>query len=175
MDFIYQKTNMNDYKTLTDTEAVGKIKELAADKICMFCTYEDFKMNTRPMSTSAVDDDGTLWFFTEKDSHKNHQLKYNQQVDLLYMDTGRHHYLVLNGTAQVIKDEDKAREIWNPLNKAWFEGGAEDPDLRLIKVVPTEGHYWDTKNGKLVAVIKMMIAALTGQETNYGIEGDILT
>lgn len=166
---------MGDYKTLTDAEAVNKIKELAADKICMFCTYEDFKMITRPMSTSAVDDEGNLWFFSDKNSHKNQQVKHNQQVDLLYMDTGPHHYLVLNGIAEIIQDEDKAREIWNPLNKAWFEGGADDPDLTLIKVVPTEGHYWDTKNGKLVAMIKIMVAALTGKGMDYGIEGDILT
>jgi general stress protein 26 len=166
---------MRDYKTLTDNEAVDKIKELATDKICMFCTYENFKMISRPMSTSAVDDEGNLWFFSNKNSHKNHQVKHYQQVDLLYMDTGPHHYLVLNGTAEIIQDEDKAREIWNPLNKAWFEGGADDPDLTLIKVTPTEGHYWDTKNGKLVAKIKIMVAALTVRETYYGIEGDILT
>lgn len=166
---------MSDYKTLTDNEAVEKIKELAADKICMFCTYDDFKMITRPMSTSAVDDDGTLWFFSDKSSHKNHQLRHNHQVDLLYMETGRHHYMVLNGIAEVIRDVDKAREIWNPINKAWFEGGAEDPDLSLIKVTPSEGHYWDTRNGKLVAMFKIMVAALTGKETDYGIEGDILT
>lgn len=127
------------------------------------------------MSTSAVDDEGNLWFFSDKNSHKNQQVKHNQQVDLVYMDTGPHRYLVLNGIAEIIRDEDKAREMWNPLNKTWFEGGANDPDLTLIKVVPTEGHYWDTKNGKLVAMIKIMVAALTGKETHYGIEGDILT
>jgi general stress protein 26 len=166
---------MSEIKSLTDQEAVDKIKELASDKICMFCTYDDFKMVTRPMSTSGIDDNGTLWFFSDKSSNKNHQIKFNQQVDLLYMDAGRHHYLVLNGIAEVVRDEEKAREVWNPLNKAWFEGGADDPDLRLIKVTPTEGHYWDTKNGKLVAFIKIAIAALTGKPTHYGIEGDILT
>ena len=167
---------MSDYKTLTDHEAVEKIKELATDRICMFCTYEDFKMITRPMSTSAIDDDGALWFFSDIHSHKNFQIKHNQQVDLLYMETGRHHYMVLNGTAEVIKDVDKAREIWNPLNKAWFEGGAEDPDLSLIKVTPTEGHYWDTRNGKLVAMFKIMVSALRRRKVmDYGVEGDILT
>jgi general stress protein 26 len=165
---------MSELKTLTNDEAVEKIKELAADKICMFCSYDDFKMVTRPMSTSAVDDEGTLWFFSDKNSHKNQQVKHNQQVDLLYMDSGRHHYLVLNGIAEVVQDEQKAREFWSPLNKAWFEGGAEDPDLSLIKVVPTEGHYWDTRNGKLLAIIKIAVAALTGKETDYGVEGDIL-
>lgn len=166
---------MSEMKILINEEAVEKIKELAEGKICMFCTYDDYKMVSRPMSTSAVDEEGALWFFSDKKSPKNSQVKQNQQVDLLYIDPGRHHYMVLNGTAEVVVDEQKAREFWNPLNKAWFEGGANDPDLSLIKVTPVEGHYWDTRNGKLVAMIKIAIAALTGRVTDYGVEGDILT
>lgn len=37
---------------------------------------------------------------------------------------------------------------------AWVENGVENPDLRVLKVVPESG-YWDTKDGKLMAGIKI--------------------
>jgi general stress protein 26 len=163
-----------DVKTLTGEEAIEKIKEMAEKKVCMFTTYEDFKMVARPMATSGIDDNGDLWFISNKSSHKNQQIGYAPVVDLIYMDAGKSHYLVLNGNAQVVEDREKARELWNPLDKAWFKEGVDDPDLTLIKVVPTEGHYWDTKNGKLLTMISIAISALTGKAMKEGVEGDVL-
>jgi len=165
---------MSDIKTLTDNEAIKKIKELAEGKVCMFCTYEDYKMISRPMATSGIDDNGTIWFFSKKSSDKNDHLEHNQQVDLVYMDTGKQHYLVLNGHADIVYNEAKARKLWTSLNKAWFEKGLDDPELTMIKVIPSEGHYWDTKNGKLISMIKIAVAAVTGKEMDGGIEGDVL-
>ena len=165
---------MADIKTLTDNEAVKKIRELAEDKICMFCNYEDFKMESRPMGTMGIDDDGTLWFFSRKSSEKNHQLLHDKQVDLIYADPSKQHYMVLNGYATIEEDKAKAKELWTPLAKAWFERGVDDSDLSLIKVVPAEGHYWDTKNGRLISMLKIAVAAISGKEMDGGVEGDIV-
>jgi general stress protein 26 len=165
---------MGEIITLENNEAAKKIRELAEDKVCMFCTYEDYKMISRPMATSGIDDNGTLWFFSKKGSDKNDQLEDNQQVDLIYMDTGKQHYLVLNGCAEIVFNKAKAREIWSPLIKAWFEKGIDDPELTMIKVTPSEGHYWDTKNGKLISMLKIAVAAVTGKEMDGGVEGDLL-
>jgi general stress protein 26 len=165
---------MGDIKTLENKAAIEKIKQLAENKVCMFCTYEDYKMVSRPMATSGIDDNGTIWFFSKKSSDKNDQLEQNQQVDLVYMDTGKQYYLVLNGYAEIVYNEAKARELYTPLIKAWFEKGLDDPELTMIKVTPAEGHYWDTKNGKLISMIKIAVAAVTGKEMDGGIEGDVL-
>jgi general stress protein 26 len=165
---------MGDVETVSGNEAVKKIRELAADKICMFCNYEDFKMESRPMGTMGIDDDGTLWFFSRKSSEKNHQLLHDKQVDLIYSDPSRQHYMVLNGYATIEQDKKKAKELWTPLAKAWFEEGVDDPDLSLIKVSPSEGHYWDTKNGRLISMLKIAVAAISGKEANAGVEGDII-
>ncbi|MGC4035466.1 MAG: pyridoxamine 5'-phosphate oxidase family protein [Chitinophagaceae bacterium] len=165
---------MGDIKTLTDTAAIEKIKGLAENKICMFCTYEDYQMVSRPMATSGIDEDGTLWFFSRKSSDKNNQLDHNQQVDLIYMDPGKQHYLALSGVADVVYDDAKAHQYWSAIDKAWFDKGLEDPELTMIKVIPSEGHYWDTKNGKLISMLKIAAAVVTGKEMDGGIEGDIL-
>ena len=64
-------------------------------------------------------------------------------------------------------------ELWSPIDKAWFEQGEDDPNISVIKVIPTDGHYWDTKNGKLISMLKIAVAAVTGKETRPGVAGNI--
>ncbi len=164
---------MGDIKDLSGSEALAKIKELAQDKICLFCTYAGGAIVSRPMSTQQVDDNGTLWFFSNRDSIKNLQIEDNSTVYLMYSDTGKNQYLSLSGQASITTDRSKIEALWNPVAKAWFEEGKNDPELTLIAVKPVDGHYWDTKNGKLISFIKIAVAAVTGNEMDGSVEGDL--
>jgi len=164
---------MGDNKNLSGTDAFEKIKELAADKMCLFCTYEDQRIVSRPMSTTGIDEDGTLWFISNKQSLKNEQIANDPNVCLLYSEPAKSHYLSLSGTATIVEDKAKLDELWNPLAKVWFEQGKDDPNISLLKVTPTDGHYWDTKNGKLITLLKIGISAVTGNTADGGIEGDL--
>ena len=61
------------------------------------------------------------------------------------------------------------------LAKTWFNEGYDDPELTLIKIDPDDGYYWDTKDGKVISLIKMVAGAITGKELNSGVEGRIRT
>ena len=165
---------MGEVKNLIRTEANAKIKEIveAAD-ICLFTTdLTNLPLNTRPMSTQKVDDDGTLWFFSDKDSTKNDHIESDERVQLFYSNKMSSEYLSLYGTATVIKDDNKARELWSTHVKIWFDS-PEDPNLTIIKVLPEDGYYWDTKDGKLVSLFKMGVGMITGKELDGGVEGKI--
>ncbi|MCG2616899.1 pyridoxamine 5'-phosphate oxidase family protein [Terrimonas sp. NA20] len=164
---------MGQHKDLRNDAAIEKIREMAEEKICLFCTYENGQIVSRPMSTQQVDEDGTLWFLSRKDSSKNEQIDENSSVHLMYSDTSKHHYLSLTGHARIVIDQSKVEELWNPIAKAWFEKGKDDPEISLISVAPEEGHYWDTKNGKLVSMLKIAVAAVSGKQMDGGVEGDI--
>lgn len=164
---------MGDTKSLMNKAAIEKVKELAKDQVCLLCTYENGGLVTRPMSTQAIDDDGTMWFLSRKDSEKNRQLSQDDTIYLMYMDTGKQHYLSLAGNAEIVIDRNKIEELWSPIAKAWFEQGKDDPSITLLRVRPSEGHYWDTKNGKLVSFIKIAVATVTGNKDDGGIDGDI--
>ena len=164
---------MGNIKNLNNELAVEKIKELAKDQICLLCTVTDGGIISRPMGTQGIDDDGTIWFMSRKGSDKNEQIKADDTVYLQYLDTSKHHYLSITGSAGIITDRSKIEELWNPMAKAWFEEGKDDPAISLIRVTPTEGHYWDTKNGKLVTMLKIAAAAVTGSKDYGGVEGDI--
>lgn len=165
---------MGDVKNLNRQEANEKIKQLveSAD-ICLFTTdLTALPLKTRPMSTQKVDDEGGLWFFSEKDSDKNQHIAKDNRVQLFYSNKTSSEYLSLYGTAIIIKDDAKAEELWKTHVKIWFDG-PDDPNLTIIKVTPQDGYYWDTKDGKLISLVKMAVGVITGKEMNGGVEGKV--
>ena len=162
---------MGDVKNLTSEEAKMKIKDLAEGiQTCMFCTYVDQKLDARPMSTQQVDEDGCMWFLSDKGSNKNREIKLNNKVELLYA-SGNEKFLKIEGRALISDDKEKIKELWTPIAKIWFTEGVDDPRISVIKVTPADGYYWDTKHGKMVEVAIMAAALLTGKTMDDGIEG----
>jgi Pyridoxamine 5'-phosphate oxidase like len=60
-----------------------------------------------------------------------------------------------------------------PNAKAWIREVKDDPAISLIKVTPREGYYWETKNNKMVSLIKIAAAIVTGKTMDDGIEGKL--
>jgi general stress protein 26 len=166
---------MSDTKDLRKDEGIKKMKELAmAAKICHFVTDLGTKpLNSRPMSTQDVDDEGNFWFFSPKSSNKNEEIDEDPDVQLLYSNSGNSEYLSVYGIAEVIRDRSKVDELWSPIVKAWFNEGKNDPELTLIRVRPSNAYYWDTKNNKMVQLIKIAAGAIAGKTMDDGIEGQI--
>ena len=165
---------MGEQANLSRAEANEKIQHIAKGEVGMLHTIAlDGRDVARPMSTSAVDDDGTLWFMTRDDSEKCRHLMLRSDVRLTYSVSSRSEYLTLEGEAALVRDAAKISDLWSPLAKTWFPQGKEDPAIVLIRVTPRAGHYWDTKHNKMVQLVGMVVGALTGKETDDSIEGSI--
>ncbi|PHN03755.1 pyridoxamine 5'-phosphate oxidase family protein [Flavilitoribacter nigricans] len=166
---------MGEIKPLFNSDAVEKIREMTGDgNIVLFCcNLDEQPFDATPMSTQAVDDDGTIWFFSTKDSDRNKYVKRDPRVQVLYSDTGSQDYLSIYGKAEVLNDRQKAEELWTSFAKVWFPEGPTDPNLSLIRFRPSEGFYWDTKNGKMVAFAKMMASMVTGKTMDDSVEGKL--
>lgn len=164
-----------DVQDLHREDAINKLKELVRhNPICLFTsrlTQEPFQ--TRPMSTAQVDDDGNLWFLSASDSYKNEEVDYDPNVQLFYVNTPDSEYLTVFGKAFISTDRTKIDEIWKPIAKAWFTEGKDDPRITLLKVVPEEAYYWDTKTNKMVSMLKILTAAVTGKTMDDGVEGKL--
>ena len=164
---------MGDHKDLRNESAADKIKDLADDiKTCMYCTYKDEKLQSRPMSVQEIDDDGNLWFLSDKNSNKNFEINLNPKVELFFAQP-HDKFLTLHGNATILYDRRKIKELWNPIIKVWMPEGEDDPNLSIIKVTPEDGYYWNNKNGKMVAIAKMTVAFVTGKTMDDGIEGNL--
>ena len=141
-------------------DAIKKFRELVHDvNICMFTTVDDSsKLFSRPMSTAKIDDDGNAWFFTNEFSEKIQSVSRDNTVYLIYAHPGKNVYVNVRGTCTVVLDRQKISELWNPLLKAWFPEGKDDPKLCLVKVVTEEAHYWNSKSGNMGVYFKMLKA-----------------
>lgn len=166
---------MGDVKNLTSSPAVDKIKELANDAgVCMFVTnLFSAPLSARPMATADVDDNGNIWFFSKIDSDKNIDIEKDERVQLFYSNTGSAEYLSVYGNAEILTDRAKIKQLWKPIDKAWFTDGMDDKSITLIKVNTTDAYYWDTKSNKLVSLIKIAVGAVTGKVTEVGVKGKI--
>ncbi|MWB93919.1 general stress protein [Flavobacterium sp. GA093] len=164
---------MGDHKNLSNNLAAEKIKELAEDiKSCMFCTYKGDSLQSRPMSVQKIDEQGHLWFLSDKRSSKNQEITENSKVELFFAQP-HDKFLTLHGNASILFDRHTIKELWNPIIKVWMPEGEEDPNLSVIKVIPEDGYYWNNKHGKMVAIAKMTIALVSGQTMDDGIEGNL--
>lgn len=166
---------MGTIKPLFEANAVQKIQDMIGnDNIVLFCCNLGSKpFDSTPMSTQSVDKDGTIWFFSTTDSDRNKYVRQDPSVQLLFGDSGSQNYLSLYGKAEVMQDAEKAEALWTPFAKVWFPEGPTDPKLSLIRFRPSEGFYWDTKNGKWIAFAKMLASMVSGKTMDDSVEGKL--
>lgn len=147
-------------KEQLDTIA-AKIKDV---KFGMFTTVDANRtLSSRPLTQQQVDADGQMWFFTSDESEFTRELLGNPQVNVSFADVGDSLYVSVSGSAVLLKDRAKAEELWNPLVKAWFPKGLDDPHLSLIKVDIQSAEYWDSDASKMRQFFEMAKAAITGE------------
>jgi hypothetical protein len=72
------------------------------------------------------------------------------------------------GLATISEDLAQKKKLFNALAKAWFPGGAEDPDLELVQVEIRDAEFWNVKESKTTQLLKMATAAVTGNKPEMG-------
>lgn len=163
MSSIDQNQEENNYKYLESQEAGERIKEMGEHtRSCFFCTgiSTGKYYGVRPMSVQQADKDGTLWFLSSKNSHKNQEIRMNDEVRLYFRRSAHTDFLFLNGIVSISDDPKKIKELWTPLAKTWFAEGEKNPRISIIKVVPKTGFYWDNKHGNMIAGTKILVGSL---------------
>ena len=161
-------------QNVTAGAAVEVIKNLAENvHTCLMMTELNKKpISVRPMAIQKVDDSGSIYFFSSKESHKNLQLKENNEMQITIQNEGSSEYMSLYGKAISYRDQKEIDEMYSKYVDTWFKG-KEDPDISIIRFDTTEGYYWDTKHGKLVQMAGFLYGAVTGARTDDSLEGKI--
>jgi general stress protein 26 len=146
----------------------AKVRKLIEDtRLAMLTTIdEDERLVSKPMATQDVEFDGDVYFIAERSSHKVRNIQRDPRVNVAYSDSSA--WVSLSGNAEVVDDEAKLSELWNTFTDAWLEGGPDNPENVLIKVTGGSAEYWDTPNSKVVQVVNLVKAKVTGER----FEGD---
>lgn len=158
----------------TDAEGREKIRQLIKDMhIALLVTHDGERLHARPMGAigatlKSENWDGTLWFFTRADSPKIHEIERDHNILLSYSDPSKQNYVSLSGTAHIVRDADKIKELWSEPMRTWFPQGPDDPNIALIHVHTEAGEYWDSPNGLFVYAYGYLKARLTGHTAHPG-------
>lgn len=152
-------------------------KMIKSIRFGMFTTrHGNGHLHSRPMTTQnkAIEADESLWFFMSKKSDPVDDLKSEPMVNVAYADPGSDTYVSVSGTAAMIEDAEKKKQLWNKMNEAWFPGGPTDPDVALVQVQIAHANYWDVKESKIVQLFEMAKAVVTGKPpTGMGEHGEV--
>lgn len=161
-------------KNLHNAQAIDKLKALAESiDFAMLCTQLSAQpFHAVPMSTKRVDNEGNLWFLSGKDSNHNCHIAGEEAVELIYSDPDSMQFLNVYGSATIHTEPAILKELYESSDDAWFSG-ADDPNLTAIRVAPLAAHYWDTKGSTMVALLKLGVAAMTGDEVDVSEHGDL--
>lgn len=122
------------------------------------------KLHGRPMYTCAPGNDGALWFFSEKDAQKIGEIQANPQVGLGYSDPDTATYVTIAGTAAVVEDQAKIKDLWREDFRSWFPKGSDDPNIALLRVDIENGEYWDEPGNVFVRAYAYVKAVTTGEK-----------
>ena len=135
-----------------DQAETRRIAELIKDiDICMLVTRANGTVRGRPMSNNRrVDYDGDSWFFSYRDTPKLREIDADPNVELAYVGTDKGAWVSIEGTAEVIEDDDRKRELWEDSLEAWFSEGPDDDKVVLLKVSANRIHAWADGHETLV-------------------------
>ena len=154
---------------------LNKVQEIIDSiEVGMLTTMQDDgDHKSRPMQTQKLDADGNLWFLTSRSSHKTEELLKHPGVNVAYADTDSQSYVSVVGKASIVDDPAIKKELWNPIAKAWFPKGLEDPDLTVLKVNIKSAEYWDSSSSTMVQAYHIAKALITGEQNDEGEHGEV--
>ncbi|GIG28155.1 pyridoxamine 5'-phosphate oxidase family protein [Cellulomonas marina] len=145
-----------------------KVVELVKDsRFAMLTTVgEGGALVSRPMAVQDVEFDGDLYFFADADSHKVHEIQAGSPANASFSNATS--WLSISGSAEVVRDTAKAKELWGPSAEAWYPDGPETPNLVIVVVHGQTAEYWDSPGGRIATALSLAKSKLTGERYDGG-------
>lgn len=125
----------------------GMIRDIP---VAMLTTTGLGRLRSRPMVTQRSAFDGDLWFLTAPATGKTGEIRDRQLVHVTFVSPTDNRYVWATGTAALVDDQAKVRELWHGGYKPWFPAGPDNGRISLIRVRVEEAEYWDPKAGRMV-------------------------
>ena len=90
-------------------------------------------------------------------------------MSLGYADPANNVYCAVSGLGRLLRDIQKAKQLWSMEQRAYYPDGPEDERLALLRVQIEHAEYWIAP-GRTSYVVAVVTAAITG--TPAGVIGE---
>lgn len=116
--------------------------------ICMMTTRDSSALRARPMMADIDEATHEFRFITRLSTHKVDALAAHPDVNLAFSDARAGDFVSISGQAYLTRDRTLIDQLWSQAAEAYFDCGSDDPDIAVIRVVPSVAESWD-RRGKL--------------------------
>ena len=136
---------------------------------CMLVTHgPGGTLHARPMHAIPDREKREILFYTEITGGKAHEIANSDEVCITFLSHKKNDYIAVQGKAELTREKALIDKHWNPMVKAWFPQGKDDPNVAMIRIHVRAGEYWDSSSSDIANVLRMMTAAASGKRPNMG-------
>lgn len=114
--------------------------------------------HARPMTAQMLNDKGPIWFFTSADNAIVQNIGKGNRAIATFTSKGHDLFATVHGAISLDTDRPTIDRLWNRFVAAWFEGGKDDPKLRLLRLDAERAEIW-LDGSSIVAGIKMLLGS----------------
>jgi general stress protein 26 len=153
-------------KRITKERAMAKEREIAekfwkalrSDRTLMLGLAGVQEGHSQPMTAQLADDrdGGPIWFFTSSDTDLAKALGKPHRAVAHFAAKGHDLFASIHGELVMDNDRTMIDRLWNRFVAAWFEGGQEDPKLRLLRLDAERAQIWLNENN-LAAGVRLLL------------------
>ena len=158
---------------MPETANISKVTDIINDsRIGMFTTInEKGALVSRPLAVQDVKDDGDMWFFTGVGTSQVAHIGADPRVNVSFGKGTE--WVSVAGTAEVVRDRSKIRELWNQAVEAWFPDGPDTPEVVLLRVDSDSAEYWASPGGTAATVLQWVKSKVTHSRMSVGESGTV--
>jgi general stress protein 26 len=148
---------------MADTEELKKLADLLEKfRFAMLTTRSHGgELHAHPLTVQETEFDGDLWFVISRHASAVEDIGHDAAVGVSFSSSDA--WLSISGTASVVDDTAKLRELWGAGLEAWFPNGPDDPEVVLLKVDAQGAEYWDSPGGRIASAIAFVKHKVTGE------------
>lgn len=134
-------------------------KALKSDRTAMLGLTLGQDGHAQPMTAQIEGDEGgPIWFFSSSDVDLVQATGDGAEAILHFSSKGHELFASVDGRLTIDSDPAMIDKLWNPFVAAWFEGGKDDPKLRLLRFDAGRAQIWLNENS-LFAGMKMLLGS----------------
>lgn len=111
----------------------------------------------RPMTAQRDGEGRQLWFFTVADNGLAEAVATTSaRAQACYVGKGHDLFACIDGNLHLDTTRAMIDRLWNPIVASWYEGGKDDPRLRLLRFDPEHAYIWEDASSLLAGVKRLL-------------------
>ena len=133
-------------------------KALRSDMTLMLGLDGVADSHAQPMTAQFENDqdNGPIWFFTSNETDLTRELRESSNGVAHFVSKGHDLFATMHGKLIIDNDRATIDRLWNRFLAARFEGGKDDPKLRLLRLEPERAQIWLNESSLLAGVMVLL-------------------